>query len=66
MTDDVIAVTRSVGGSSAQQRELLSRLLGLRLFTGWCAYVLEMNTRMAVPIPILGGPTLSSPEYSLT
>jgi AcrR family transcriptional regulator len=64
--DDVIAVTRSVGGSGASQRQLLARILGLRLFTGWCAYVLEMNTRMALPIPQLGGPTLSSPEYSLT
>ena len=63
--DDVIAVARSVHGAGRAQRRLVTRILGLRLFTGWCGYVLEMNTRLGLPIPALGGPSLSSPEYSL-
>jgi AcrR family transcriptional regulator len=64
--DDVIAVARLVCGAGPAQRRLIARILGLRLFAGWCGYVLEMNSRMGVPIPELGGPTLSSPEYSLS
>jgi len=63
--DDVIAVARSVHGAASAQQRLAQRTLGLRLFTGWCGYVLEMNTRLGVAIPMLGAPTLSSPEYSL-
>lgn len=64
--DDVIAVARQVTGAGPTEHQLIARTLGLRLFAGWCGYVLEMNTRMNVPIPELGGPTLSSPEYSLS
>jgi AcrR family transcriptional regulator len=63
--DDVIAVVRTVHGAGPAQRRLAQRTLGLRLFTGWCGYVLELNSRLGLPIPALGGPTLSSPEYSL-
>ncbi len=63
--DDVIAVARSVHGVGPGQRRPVERTLGFRLFTGWCGYVLEMNTRVGLAIPRLGGPTLSSPEYSL-
>lgn len=63
--DDVIAVARDVQGAGPAGRRLVARTLGLRLFAGWCGYVLEMNTRTGLPIPALGGPTLSSPEYSL-
>ncbi len=66
MIDDVIAVARSVHDAGPIQRQMVARTLGLRLFTGWCGYVLEMNTRTNLPIPPLGGPKLSSPEYSLT
>ena len=66
MIDDVIAVARSVHDAGPIQRRMVARTLGLRLFTGWCGYVLEMNTRTHLPIPPLGGPKLSSPEYSLT
>jgi AcrR family transcriptional regulator len=64
--DDVIAVARQVSDTGPAQRRLIARTLGLRLFAGWCGYVLEMNTRVGIPIPELGGPTLSSPEYSLS
>ena len=63
--DDVIAVARSVHGAGPDRRQLATRVLGLRLFTGWCAYVLEMNTRLGLEVPALGSPGLSSPEYSL-
>ena len=59
--DDVIADARQVTGAGPTEHQLIARTLGLRLFAGWCGYVLEMNTRMNVPIPQLGGPTLSSP-----
>jgi AcrR family transcriptional regulator len=65
MIDDLIAVARSVHGAGPEQQLLAQRILGLRMFTGWCGYVLEMNHRLGVPIPALGGPKLSSPEYSL-
>ena len=64
--DDVITVARSAHGAGPVQRQMVARTLGLRLFAGWCGYVLEMNTRTNLPIPALGGPMLSSPEYSLT
>lgn len=64
--DDVITIARSVPGAGPLQRQMVARTLGLRLFAGWCGYVLEMNTRTNLPIPALGGPMLSSPEYSLT
>jgi AcrR family transcriptional regulator len=64
--DDVIAVTRPPFGDVLTQRQLVARTLALRLFAGWCGYVLEINTRLGVRIPELGEPTLSSPEYALT
>ncbi len=63
--DDVIAVARPALGAGPDQHQLVTRTLGLRMFAGWCGYVLEMNTRLGLPIPELGGPTLSSPEYAL-
>ena len=63
--DDVIAVARAVHGADPPHRLLVERMLGLRLFAGWCGYTLEMNTRLGLPIPVLGGPALASPEYSL-
>lgn len=64
--DDVIAVTRPTCAASPAPRQLVARTLALRLFAGWCAYVLEINSRTGVRIPQLGEPTLSSPEYTLT
>jgi AcrR family transcriptional regulator len=64
--DDVIAVVQSLGAAGPEHRQLVERMLGLRLFAGWCAYVMDLNTRMGVPIPALGGPLLTSPEYPLT
>ena len=63
--DDVIAVTRAILGVRPTQRELAVRTLGLRMFAGWCAYVLDMNTRLEVPVPELGHRPLSSPEHAL-
>jgi AcrR family transcriptional regulator len=64
--DDVIAVVASLSAAGPEERQMVERTLGLRLFAGWCAYVLDVNTRMGVPIPALGGPMLSSPKYPLT
>ncbi len=36
----------------------MSRLLSLRLFVGWCGYVLDMNHRVGVTTPVLGGPPM--------
>jgi AcrR family transcriptional regulator len=63
--DDLIAVARSVHAAGPERQLLARRTLGLRMFTGWCGYVLEMNHRLGLPIPALGGPKLPSPEYSL-
>ncbi len=64
--DDVVAVTRTISGAGPEQRQQMARTLGLRLFAGWCGYVLDLNTRLGIRIPQLGEPTLSSPEYSTT
>ena len=62
-----IATSTSIScTASPAQRQLVARTLALRLFAGWCAYVLEINSRTGVRIPQLGEPTLSSPEYTLT
>ena len=62
--DDVIAVTRRTSSGVPTNRQLISRTLGLRLFAGWCGYVLEMNTRLGLRIPELGEPAMLSPEYA--
>lgn len=64
--DDVVAVTRPMCGVAPTPHHLVARTLALRLFAGWCAFVLEMNTRLGVRIPALGEPTLSAPEYAPT
>jgi AcrR family transcriptional regulator len=63
VVDDVIAVVRSISAAGPEHRQMVARTLGLRLFAGWCAYVVDVNTRMGVPIPVLGGPMLSSPNH---
>ncbi len=62
--DDVLAVARVVAGAGSLQRKDAAQLLGLRLFAGWCGYALDMTHRMGAATPVLGGPTLSAPEYS--
>jgi len=59
--DDVVVVARGVGNGSAAQRRKVTRMLGLRVFAGWCGYVQEMNRRLGVATPLLGSPSLSSP-----
>ena len=54
MIDDVIAVARSVHDAGPIQRQMVARTLGLRLFTGWCGYVLEMNHAYEPPDPPAG------------
>lgn len=61
MIDDVVAVARGVHAGTAAQRRKVTRMLGLRMFAGWCGYVQEMNRRLGVAIPLLGSPSLSSP-----
>ena len=63
--DDMIAVTRDLHGAGPAATSVIARTLSFRLFAAWCGYVLEMNTRLGLPIPELGGPTMSAPEYSL-
>ncbi len=62
--DDVVATARFVRGAGPRQRKDAARLLGMRLFAGWCGFVLDMTHRMGIPTPVLGGPTLDAPEYS--
>jgi len=59
--DDVVVVARGVGNGTAAQRRKVTRMLGLRVFAGWCGYVQEMNRRLGVTTPLLGSPSLSSP-----
>jgi len=59
--DDVVVVARGVGNGTASQRRKVTRMLGLRVFAGWCGYVQEMNRRLGVATPLLGSPSLSSP-----
>jgi len=59
--DDVVAIARRVRGSTAAQRRTVTRMLGLRMFAGWCGYVQEMSRRLGVDTPLLGSPSLSSP-----
>ena len=59
--DDVVVVARGVGNGTAAQRRKVTRMLGLRVFAGWCGYVQEMNRRLGVATPLLGSPSLSSP-----
>ena len=66
VVDDAIACAREVPGAGATNASALARTLRFRLFAGWCGYVLEMNTRMGIPIPELGGPSLSLSEFSLS
>ena len=61
MIDDVVVVARGVGSGTAAQRRKVTRMLGLRLFAGWCGYVQEMSRRLGVATPLLGSPSLSSP-----
>jgi len=63
LIDDVVGISRSVDGADGDRQRQISRTLSTRLFTGWCSYVLEMNTRLGIPVPELGGPMLSSPEF---
>jgi hypothetical protein len=60
----VIVVARMVPGTDRNGRPELARVLSLRLFAGWCGYVLDMTERLGVPTPILGGPALSAPPCS--
>jgi AcrR family transcriptional regulator len=64
--DDMIVVVRAVPGSGPAAQHAIARTLAFRLFAGWCSYVLDMNTRMGLPIPELGASTMSPPEYSLS
>lgn len=51
MVDNVIAVARLLrgGGDSAAQ----ARLLQLRIVTGWIAYVVDLQSRLGRPIPVI-------------
>lgn len=59
--DDVVASARNLGAATSSQRRKATRMLSLRMFAGWCAYVQEMNHRLGVPVPLLGSPALASP-----
>ena len=63
--DDVIAVTREIASTASTGRQLAARTLAMRMFAGWCGYVLDVNLRLGLPVPELGDLTLSSPEYAL-
>lgn len=57
--DDVVAIARTLRGPAEVGR--IERILSLRLFAGWVGYVQEMNRRYDLALPMLGGPTASSP-----
>lgn len=59
--DDVVANARSVSADTVSQRRKATRMVSLRMFAGWCAYVQEMNHRLRVAMPLLGSPSLASP-----
>lgn len=59
--DDVIAVARWVRTSSNQLDVI--RLLSMRLFGGWCGYVLDVNRRLGLDTPVLGGPKMLAPTF---
>jgi hypothetical protein len=63
--DDTIAVARTAGPVGRDVDASVARMLSLRIFAGWSAYALDMNRRMGLPTPILGGPHLLAPEFSL-
>lgn len=64
LVDDIVAAGRLVRSSTESQRHVVTHVLSLRLFTGWCGYVLETNTRVGLPIPELGSAQLSSPRLA--
>lgn len=65
LIDDVVAVARLVRASGEFHHQLVVHVLSLRLFSGWCGYVMETNTRMGLPVPALGSPQLSSPKLDV-
>lgn len=62
--DDVVANGRNVRADTVSQRRKATRMVSLRMFAGWCAYVQEMNHRLGVAVPLLGSPSLASPVGS--
>ncbi len=63
--DDTIAVARTAGPPDRDVDVSVARMLSVRIFAGWSAYALDMNGRLGLPTPILGGPHLLAPEFSL-
>lgn len=63
--DDVNAVARSVRHADVASRGEIEQVLALRLFAGWCAYVLHLNHLVGLPTPQLGGVHLSPPSHPI-
>lgn len=63
--DDVIIVSRIIRESTAPQPDAeAARLLGLRIFSGWYAYVHDITRRCGLPAPRLDDDTLRVPDLS--
>ncbi len=62
--DDLVAVARRVRAVGPEHRRLVVHLASLRMFTAWCAYVLQANRAVGLPIPELGSANLSSPTLA--
>jgi AcrR family transcriptional regulator len=61
VVDDVVSVARSVRDADHSTRTEIERILALRVFAGWCAYVVHLNRLLGLPTPPLGGTHLSAP-----
>jgi AcrR family transcriptional regulator len=63
MTDDVVSVARIATASvPAMSADEASRLLSLRVFSGWSAYALHMAALCHLATPELDGPCLKIPR----
>lgn len=65
LINDVIGVARFTQIVQHNGRHSLARLLEMRLFACWCAYVLDINHRVQVPVPHLDDPHFTPPEFAL-